>query len=249
MAIALAAELVLAGVALAVGRPIKTKTPSTATVSLPAAPEKSTAGVTVAPTQGPTATPAPAAPGTTAATPQATTATPHPTAGNATNADPDESAWQTASSANSREAYAQYLKNFRDGQHAAEAQLAMANVILNGPATGKNFDGTWDTTWTCPNLGQYPGYSYQFSGQVVNGVYHGIRGTKGQPSSLVLDGKIEADGAAAFSGEIIVGSSLVGLGAARGTPSDFHALATFANTSAKGRRIEGRPCILTFQRK
>ena len=134
------------------------------------------------------------------------------------------------------------------GHHAQEAQLAMANLILGGPATGKNFDGTWQTTWTCPNLGQYPGYSYQFTGQVSDGAYHGVKGEKGQPSSMTLDGKIESDGAAAFTGEVIVGSSLVGLGAARGSASDFHAVALFESGRASGRRIEGRGCTLSFQR-
>jgi hypothetical protein len=172
-----------------------------------------------------------------------------PLGGDAAAADADEAAWQTASGAANRTGYAQYLKDFPEGHHAQEAQLAMANLILRGPATGKNFDGVWQTMWTCPNLGQYPGYTYQWSGQVTGGVYHGIRGVKGQPSSMVLDGKIEADGAAAFFGEIIVGSSLVGLGAARGTPSDFHAIATFESSSGSGRRIEGRPCTLSFQRQ
>jgi hypothetical protein len=164
-------------------------------------------------------------------------------------ADPDEATWQGASSSASREGFAQYLKNYPAGHHTQEAQLAMANVILGSPATGKNFDGNWQTTWTCPNLGQYPGYTYQFSGQVMDGAYHGLRGIKGQPSSMVLDGKIESDGMAAFSGEVVVGSSLVGLGAARGTPSDFHAVATFQNSSASGRRVEGRACTLSFQRQ
>ena len=164
-------------------------------------------------------------------------------------ADSDEDAWRTASSAANQTAYAQYLKDFPGGHHAQDAQLAMANLILNGPATGKKFDGMWFTMWTCPNLGQYPGYTYQFTGQMAGGVYHGVRGVKGQPSSMVLDGKIESDGTAAFFGEIIVGSSLVGLGAARGTPSDFHAVATFENSSGSGQRIEGRPCRLSFRRQ
>jgi hypothetical protein len=164
-------------------------------------------------------------------------------------AGPDEAEWQSATSAASRVAYAHYLKDFPAGHHPQDAQLAMANLILGGPATGKNFDGAWLTTWTCPNLNQYPGYTYQFHGQVTGGVYHGLRGVKGQPSSMVLDGKIEFDGTAAFFGEIIVGSSLVGLGAARGTPSDFHAVATFENSTADGRRVEGRPCTLSFQRE
>ncbi len=53
----------------------------------------------------------------------------------------------------------------------------------------------------------------------------------------------------AFFGEIVVGSSLVGLGAARGTPSDFHALAHFDHASGGGKRIEGRPCSLTFEKQ
>ena len=163
--------------------------------------------------------------------------------------DPDEAAWQSASSIASHTGYSQYLNDYPAGHHAQEAQLAMANAILNGPATGKAFDGTWQTSWTCPNLGQFPGYTYQFIGQVTDGTYHGQRGVKGQPSSMSLDGKIESDGAAAFLGEVIVGSSLVGLGAARGTPSDFHAIATFNGGSASGRRIEGRGCTLSFQRQ
>jgi hypothetical protein len=164
-------------------------------------------------------------------------------------ADSDEDAWRATSRAANQAAYAKYLKDFPAGHHTQDAQLAMANLILSGPATGKKFDGTWLTMWTCPNLEQYPGYSYQFSGQVTGGVYHGLRGVKGQPSSMVLDGKVESDGTAAFFGEIIVGSSLVGLGAARGTPSDFHAVAKFENANGSGQRIEGRRCTLSFHRQ
>ncbi len=185
-----------------------------------------------------------------AAAPQVAAASPVPApVPAAAPADPDEAAWQSAGSAASREGFGQYLKNYPAGHHAQEAQLQMANLILGSPATGRNFDGAWQTTWTCPNLGQYPGYTYQFSGQVTDGAYHGLRGVKGQPSSMVLEGKIESDGMAAFTGEVVVGSSLVGLGAARGTPSDFHAVATFQNSSASGRRIEGRACTLLFQRQ
>jgi TIR domain len=176
-------------------------------------------------------------------------ATPPPAPVAQAPADPDEAAWQTASNTASRATYAQYIKEYPAGHHYQEAQLAMANLILNGQATGKSFDGNWQTVFTCPNLGQYPGYSFQLAGQVSDGVFHGVHGVKGQPSSLVLDGKIESDGAAAFFGEIIVGSSLVGLGAARGTASDFHALGTFEGASASGRRIEGRGCTLSFQRQ
>jgi len=164
-------------------------------------------------------------------------------------ANSDETAWQSAVAANSREGFAVYLKTYAGGVHAQEAQLHLAQVILNAPASGTDFDGNWQTSWTCPNLGQYPGYSYQFVAQVKNGVLHGLKGVKGEPSSLAIDGKIEADGLAAFSGEIIVGSSLAGMGAARGTASDYYALAQFQHGNGTGKRLEGRPCSLTFERQ
>ena len=181
--------------------------------------------------------------------PQAATPSPPPEPRPALQPSPDEAAWQNATAAATRGSFGEYLKQFSAGVHVQEAQLRIADLIINAPATAKNFDGAWQTTWTCPNLGQYPGYSFRFTGQVKDGAYHGLKGVKGEPSSMVLDGKIESDGIAAFFGEIIVGSSLVGLGAARGTPSDYHALAQFDGTGGIGKRIEGRPCSLTFERQ
>ena len=45
------------------------------------------------------------------------------------------------------------------------------------------------------------------------------------------------------------GSSVAGLGAARGTVVDYFALAQFQNNSGTGKRIVGRPCNLTFERQ
>jgi outer membrane biosynthesis protein TonB len=198
----------------------------------------------------PAATPAPPPPApiaTPAPAPQA--ATPPPPPAPPPQMSPDEAAWQNATTAATRAAFGDYLKGFPSGLHAQEAELHIANLILNAPSAAKNFDGAWQTEWTCPNLGQYPGYSYRFVGQIKDGAYHGLKGVKGEPSSLDLNGKIDADGTAGFFGEIIVGSSLVGLGVARGTPSDFHAIAHFTASSADGKRIEGRPCSLSFVRQ
>jgi hypothetical protein len=264
--IVLAGVLILGGIALAVWRPWVSNAPPPSPV-VAQAPAPAAQPVTAAPAPAPApqpaaAAPAPqpehiakvvkqkatavasAAPAPAASAPVASAAPPAPVPA----ADPDEAAWQSASSTPSSAAYAQYIRAYPGGHHLQEAQLAMANLILGGPATGKNFDGAWQTTWTCPDLGRYPGYSYFFTGQVSDGVYHGVKGEKGQPSSMTLDGKIESDGAAAFTGEVIVGSSLVGLGAARGSASDFHAVALFESGRASGRRIEGRGCTLSFQR-
>ena len=181
--------------------------------------------------------------------PQTATPTLPPEPPPASQPSPDETAWQNATAAATRASFGEYLKQFSAGVHVQEAQLRIADLIINAPATAKKFDGAWQTTWTCPNLGQYPGYSYRFRGRVEDGAFHGLKGVKGEPGSMVLDGKIEFDGTAAFFGEIIVGSSLVALGAARGTPSDYHALAQFERTSGTGKRIEGRPCSLTFEKQ
>jgi hypothetical protein len=141
------------------------------------------------------------------------------------------------------------VKSFSSGSHVQEARLRLANMILNAPVTGTSFDGAWQTSWSCQEYAGAPSFIYQFVGQVKDGVFHGIRGIKGQPSSLTVDGKIGADGAAAFTGQIVVGSSVAGLGAARGTVVDYFALAQFQNNSGTGKRIVGRPCNLTFERQ
>jgi len=127
--------------------------------------------------------------------------------------------------------------------------LQLADLILAAPTTAKNFDGTWQTTWTCLNYGQFPGYSYQFPIQVKDGSYHGQKGREGEAGSLVIDGKIMPDGTAAFFGKGVVGASVVALGAARGAQYAFHALAQFDRTSGSGKRIEGRPCSLIFEKQ
>ena len=208
--------------------------PAPATASAPAP-----APAVPAPTPAPPPPPAPAPAPQVADAPAASSAQPNP----------EDVAWQTADTANTPDLFSGYLKSFPYGAHLQEAQLRLVNLIRTGAPPIKTFDGTWQTEWTCPNLGGYPGYSYSFNGQVKDGVYHGAKGAKGEPSSMTLDGKIEADGTAGFTGEVIVGSSLVGLGAARGSPSDFHALGHFDHGSGNGKRIEGRPCTLTFLRQ
>jgi len=161
---------------------------------------------------------------------------------------PDETAWDNATGAGTRAAFNDYLKDFSGGAHVQEAQLRLADLIRNDPTTAKNFDGTWQTTWTCLNYGNFPGYSYQFPAQVKDGSYHAQHGKEGDPGSLVLDGKIEPDGAAAFFGKGVVGSMIVAMGAARGTQYAFHALGQFDRTGGNGKRIEGRPCTMIFSR-
>jgi hypothetical protein len=159
---------------------------------------------------------------------------------------PDETAWESATGAGTRPAFDSYLKEFSAGVHVQEAELRLADLILTAPATTNNFDGTWQTTWTCTNFANFPGYTFQFPIAVKNGSYHGQKGKDGEPGSLIVDGKVAPDGTAAFFGKGVVGSAVVALGAARGSQYAFHALAQFDRRSGTGKRIEGRPCTLNF---
>jgi hypothetical protein len=84
---------------------------------------------------------------------------------------------------------------------------------------------------------------------VKDGAYHGRTGNAGEPGSLVVDGKVAADGAAAFLAKGFSGSSFFSGGFAPGTPFSFNALAQFERTGGTGKRIEVRPCNLTFAKQ
>ncbi len=158
----------------------------------------------------------------------------------------EDAAWQAALAANTIAALDGFLKTYGNGSHAPDAKLQLVNLILAAPAPSKDFDGTWTTTWRCADMERARGYTYEFRGQIKDGVYHAQYGTKGQPSSLELDGKIEPGGAAGFKGAVVVGSPIAGMGAARGTVSPVYAMARFGHASGTGDRINLRPCSLTF---
>ncbi len=127
--------------------------------------------------------------------------------------------------------------------------LCMALVPLSASRAADKgpFDGTWDTTVSCGNAQGAVGYSYRFSSVVKEGQLHGERGTKGQPGWLQLDGKIQPDGTAKFYANGLVGASEAAVGH-RPAGSDFgyHVDAKFSGESGTGKRVEGRPCDVTF---
>jgi TIR domain len=243
---AAAAVVIVAGGAALYLRPHPAPMP---TAALPAAPSLPTAATQMAPPH-PSPPPQLAAqtPPVAASAPQIAM-TPPPAAAPAAPPDPDDAAWTAALGAGTREAYGGYLKSFAAGSHAAEAQIRLADAIRTDASPSQAFDGTWQTTWTCTNYGKFPGYSYQFAGQVKDGAYHGQHGRTGDPGVLQLDGRIEADGSAGFYGKGIVGSAIVALGAARGTEYFFHALGNFSHGVGDGKRLEGRPCTLSLTRE
>jgi hypothetical protein len=130
----------------------------------------------------------------------------------------------------------------------------MSVVVLLHPAVAAaetpRFDGSWQTTISCAAARGALGYSFRFVSTVKDGVFHGVHGTIGQPSSLQLDGKIGADGAATLYAAGRTGSKefVPGTDTPRGTEYNYTIDAHFQGTTGTGTRIEGRPCALRFEK-
>ncbi len=112
----------------------------------------------------------------------------------------------------------------------------------------QKFDGNWQTTLSCPNFRDALGYSYQFVSSVKDGVIHGVHGTEGQPTSLVLDGKISPDGRASLYAKGRTGAKeyVPGRDTPKGTEYGYNINAQFEDTNGIGSRVEGRTCTLKF---
>jgi hypothetical protein len=112
------------------------------------------------------------------------------------------------------------------------------------------FDGHWDTVLTCPDSNGALGFVFSFVASVSEGKYHGEQGTTGQPGWFTLDGEIATDGSAHLLARGLVGGAQFAVGSRpAGTPYAYHVDAHFDGRDGTGRRVEGRPCSVTFSRK
>jgi hypothetical protein len=110
------------------------------------------------------------------------------------------------------------------------------------------FDGKWQTTVSCePSRGAL-GFSYRFISEVKDGKFYGLRGTEGQPSSLLIDGSISDDGTGTLYAAGKTGSKefVPGTDTPRGTDFGYHIRAHFDEWHGTGTRVEGRPCSFEF---
>jgi hypothetical protein len=138
--------------------------------------------------------------------------------------------------------------------------MLSANLFLVGLAlllspnlslAEESFDGKWLTTLSCEAARDALGYSFRFVSEVKNGDLHGVHGTVGQPSSLVIEGKIGADGTAKLYATGRTGSKeyVPGRDTPRGTEYSYSIEAHFKDRSGTGKRIEGRACSLEFEKQ
>jgi hypothetical protein len=121
---------------------------------------------------------------------------------------------------------------------------------FGGPDDAPRFDGTWDTTLSCSNTQGALGYSFEFLSTVKDGVLHGEKGDEGKPGWLQLDGNIAPDGTAKLYAKGLVGGQEYAVGhRPKGTAYGYHIDAKFSDKDGSGKRVEGRPCDVTFAKK
>ena len=112
------------------------------------------------------------------------------------------------------------------------------------------FDGTWDTILSCNNSSGAQGFSFRFPSIVKDGKLHAEKGTKGQAGWLEISGDIPPDGKTRLYADGLVGASEFAVGGRpAGTEYGYHIDATFDDKHGTGKRVEGRPCDVTFDRQ
>lgn len=114
------------------------------------------------------------------------------------------------------------------------------------------FDGTWQTTLTCPTVSNNEntkGYLIKFPTEIVNGQMTGAYGVDGEPGSLTLKGKVTDTGEAAFEINGLVGDSEYALRkTSKGKDYWYRAIGRFTSSSGTGERLTGRTCNFNFIR-
>jgi hypothetical protein len=130
--------------------------------------------------------------------------------------------------------------------------LIVTLAIASGAQERKDihpFDGTWDTILSCTNNSGAYGYSDRFRSEIKEGMLHGEHGTKGQPGWLEINGKIKLDGDMELYANGLVGAAAYAVGRIpAGTEYGYHIEGRFIDDEGKGKRVEGRPCEVTFAR-
>ncbi len=131
---------------------------------------------------------------------------------------------------------------------AATAAVAPDKGARVAPGGAGSFDGTWNVRVDCPKGADGTlGYSNQFVVQVKDGFLRGERLTEGTPGWLMLQGNIQPDGIANLVAKGLTAEPKFTLkGLPKGTPYGFDVAARFEGSRGTGRRMQLRPCDVTF---
>lgn len=172
-----------------------------------------------------------------------------------------EAHWKAADSIGTVAAYQDHVTRFSDCAFAGLArariealkpQTALAPPNPPAPRTGatKAFDGNWDVVVVCTPDRNALGYNLSLTATIKDGVLHGERLTTGTPGWMVLDGLIASDGNATLSARGLTNQPIYTENKAKpGSPYAYTVDAHFDRSRGSGKRIELRPCNLSFAKR
>jgi Caspase domain len=106
--------------------------------------------------------------------------------------------WKSTEAINTKEAYEDHLARFPTCSFASLARTRIAALwIPHAAKDRRRFDGIWLGKLACePTPSGLPGWRYELTGRVADGVFHAEIGRVGKPGSQTFDGTIEPDGTA-----------------------------------------------------
>ena len=120
-------------------------------------------------------------------------------------------------------------------------------------AAPSTFDGRWSVSLVCDDVRENgvfaKGYTFKFLVDVQDGRLSGQYGEKGQPSSLALEGRVDADGSLDLIAQGRTGKSEYTVGRVQpSTPYSYRMKGQLTGSTGRAARIELRPCLATFER-
>jgi hypothetical protein len=139
---------------------------------------------------------------------------------------------------------------------AVQPSIPVAPAVVEKPAPAPvagvgRFNGRWSVTVNCTRHEDgASGYRLSFAVDVKDGVLHGENGTQGEPDSLLMQGNIQPDGSALLRVKGLTGDPRYAIKrAAKGSTYDYPVQAQFDGSHGSGRRLQQRPCQLSFDKQ
>jgi hypothetical protein len=136
------------------------------------------------------------------------------------------------------------------------AVLSIALTSGGAAQSASSFDGNWWVTMGAQdyanpnNRGLSHAFEFHFPATVAHGVFHGERGTRGEPAFYELNGPIQPDGTALLSASGITGKQEHNQGLVPpGVPYSYTVKALFKGSQGTGNSVGARVRTFHFTKK
>jgi hypothetical protein len=160
--------------------------------------------------------------------------------------------WKSAEAINTKVAYEDHLARFPTCSFASLARTRIAAISIPDSAKDRRrFDGIWLGKLVCePTPSGLPGWRYELTGKVTDGIFHAEIGRVGKPGSQTFDGTIEIDGTAdIFQKGLSGGPQRDPFHRPPGTEYNSKYLAKFDGSHGSGTRSDRASCNVNFTKR